>query len=97
MKIIKELSVNNPELIEIDNAIYLGKYVINIYFNDGVYKEVDFKSFLSSAIHPAIKSYLDETKFKQFKIVNGNLNWNDYDLIFPIADLYQGTLLKQKK
>jgi hypothetical protein len=97
MKIIKELSLNNPELIEIDNAIYLGNYVINIYFNDGVSKEVDFKPFLSSAIHPAIKDYLDETKFKQFKIVNGNLNWNDYDLIFPIADLYQGTLLKQKK
>jgi hypothetical protein len=33
---------------------------------------------------------LDESKFKQFLILDGNLNWNDYDLIFPIADLYQG-------
>lgn len=95
MKIIKELSINNIELIEIDNAIYLGNYIIEIYFNDGVSKEVDFKPFLSCSIHPAIKNYLDETKFKQFEIRNGNLNWNDYDLIFPIADLYQGTLLKK--
>ena len=39
-----------------------------------------------------IKKYLDETLFKQFKIVDGNLNWNDYDLIFPIYDLYQGKI-----
>jgi len=33
---------------------------------------------------------LDERKFKEFQIIDGNLNWNDYDLIFPIYDLYQG-------
>lgn len=95
MKIIKELGEKESELIEIDHAIYLGNYVINIYFNNGVSKEINFKPFLSSSIHPAIKNYLDETKFKQFNIIHGNLNWNDYDLIFPIVDLYQGTILKQ--
>lgn len=25
-------------------------------------------------------------------IVNGNVNWNDYDLIFPVAELYAGEL-----
>jgi hypothetical protein len=25
-----------------------------------------------------------------FKIVNGNLNWNDYEMIFPAWDLYRG-------
>jgi len=34
--------------------------------------------------------YLDESKFKEYKIIDGNLNWNDYDMIFPIEDLYQG-------
>ncbi len=23
---------------------------------------------------------------------DGNLNWNDYDLIFPISDLYSGQI-----
>jgi hypothetical protein len=27
-----------------------------------------------------------------YKIVDGNLNWNDYDLIFPIEVLYEGKL-----
>jgi hypothetical protein len=53
---------------------------------------VDFKSFLETSSHPSIKKYLDETKFKQFIILDGNLNWNDYDLIFPIADLHQGVV-----
>ncbi|MDP4579129.1 MAG: DUF2442 domain-containing protein, partial [Saprospiraceae bacterium] len=63
-----------------------------IFFNDGVCKLVDFKLFLENSSHPAIKKYLDEFKFKQFLILDGNLNWNDYDLIFPIADLYQGII-----
>jgi hypothetical protein len=52
----------------------------------------DFQSFLESSLHPSIRKYLDEKKFTQFKIVDGNLNWNDYDLIFPIDDLYKGNL-----
>jgi hypothetical protein len=55
-----------------------------------VCKLVDFKLFLESSSHPSIKKYLDETKFQQFIITDGNLNWNDYDLIFPIADLHKG-------
>ena len=35
---------------------------------------------------------LYEAKFKNYEIVDGNLNWNDYDLIFPIEDLYEGKL-----
>ena len=46
--------------------------------------------FLESSLHPSIRKYLDESKFNEYKIVDGNLNWNDYDMIFPIEDLYQG-------
>jgi hypothetical protein len=53
---------------------------------------VDFKPFLAHSCHPAIRQYLDESKFKQFEIVDGNLNWNDYELIFPVADLYEGKI-----
>jgi len=47
---------------------------------------------LESSLHPSIRKYLDEDKFKTYQIVDGNLNWNDYDLIFPLEDLYQGKL-----
>jgi hypothetical protein len=33
-----------------------------------------------------------QNKFKNFKIIDGNLNWNDYDLIFPVADLHEGKI-----
>jgi hypothetical protein len=92
MKIIKEYNEVNAEVIEIISAVFIGDYAIRILFTDGESKLVDFKKFLESSSHPSIKKYLDETKFKEFKIVEGNLNWNDYDLIFPIQDLYRGVI-----
>ena len=92
MRIFVDNNEVQVDSIEINSAIYIGDYAIRIFFNDGVCKLVDFKSFLENSSHPSIKKYLDESKFKEFLIVDGNLNWNDYDLIFPIADLYQGVI-----
>lgn len=91
--IITEENIDyNVESIEIQSARYIGDYVVRVFFNDGFNRLVDFRSFLESALHPSIRKYLDESKFKKFQIVDGNLNWNDYDLIFPIGDLYEGKL-----
>ena len=92
MRIFVDNNEVQVDSIEINSAIYIGDYAIRIFFNDGLCKLVDFKSFLENSSHPSIKKYLDESKFKEFLIVDGNLNWNDYDLIFPIADLYQGVI-----
>jgi len=27
------------------------------------------------------------------KIEKGNLNWNDYDMIFPVTDLYENRIM----
>jgi hypothetical protein len=40
----------------------------------------------------AIRQYLDENKFKQIQITDGNLNRNDYELIFPPEDLLAGKI-----
>jgi hypothetical protein len=92
MKITTEFTQPNYDLIEIISAIYLGDYALRIYFNDSSNKVVDFKYFLENSMHPSIRKYLDEKMFKEFEIVDGNLNWQDYDLIFPIEDLYQGKI-----
>ena len=92
MKITKVYSDYTPDLIEIKEARYIGDYAIRVFFSDGFYKLVDFKPFLESSLHPAIRKYLDEIQFKEFQIVDGNLNWNDYDLIFPIENLYEGKI-----
>ena len=92
MKITEEYIEYNIDFIEIKSVRYIGDYAIRIFFSDGSNKLVDFKPFLESSVHPAIRKYLDETKFKDYQIVDGNLNWNDYDLIFPIEDLIEGKI-----
>ena len=93
---MKIIVINTDNYIDkpvtIISAKNLGKYHILIEFNDGVEKFVDFSGFLSNSQHQSIKKYLDEALFGSFKIIDGNLNWNDYDMIFPIADLYDGTI-----
>ena len=78
--------------LKIDSAKYLSDFAIRIKFSDSSEKVVDFKPFLSKSLHPSIKKYLDEKKFSNFSLTDGNLNWNDYDLIFPIWDLYNGKI-----
>ncbi len=83
---------SKTEQLRIESAKYLSDYVIRIRFNDGTERLVDFKPFLYKSIHPSIRKYLDENKFSNFSLIDGNLNWNDYDLIFPIWDLYKGEI-----
>lgn len=92
MKITREYNDYQADSIEIKSAKYIGDFAIRISFSNGLNKLVDFKSFLESSLHPSIRKYLDETKFINFKIVDGNLNWNDYDMIFPLEDLHEGRL-----
>ena len=58
---------------------------------------MDFRPFLEQAKHPAIKKYLNERLFKTFQLKEGNLDWNDLDMCFPIEDLYKNTILKKEK
>ena len=94
MRIIIDYIENESELdlLKVDSAKYLSDYAIRIKFNDGIEKLVDFKQFLSKSLHPSIKKYLDENKFSNFSLTDGNLNWNDYELIFPISDLHNGRI-----
>jgi hypothetical protein len=93
MKIIKDYHTSQIiNVIEVISANYISDYTIRILFNDGNEKLVDFKPFLTRSLHPLISKYLDESQFKHFEITNGNLNWNDYDLIFPVHNLYEGLI-----
>ena len=76
--------------INIAKAEYVDGLRLRIAFDDGVERVVDFEPFLSKSMHPDIRKYLDKRRFKKFTVDRGHLHWNDYDLIFPIADLYAG-------
>lgn len=78
--------------LSIIHAEYLGYYKIRLTFSDGKIMVIDFGNFLNTERNPMIKKYLDESLFQNFNILYGDLVWNDYELCFPIYDLYQGKL-----
>jgi len=75
--------------IYVASAEHCGDYKIKLGFNTGEEKVVDFASFISRAQHPDIKKYQDIAAFQGFRITDGDLEWNDYELCFPVFDLYQ--------
>ena len=82
-----------PATINITTAEQVGDYALRLSFDDGTVQTVDFKPFLSLSRHPAIRAYLKPDRFAGFRIEYGELVWGDYDLCFPIADLYRNRLM----
>lgn len=69
-------------------------YVLEIEFNDGHIAVVDFAPFIFSSRHPDYEPYKSIENFLNFDIVDGNLNWDDYTMVFPVEDLYQNRIIK---
>ena len=75
----------------IDQAIYISDLSVELKFNDGTVRKVDFSTFLHSHPHPQYNKYQKPSNFKKFHIENGNIVWGkNWDLIFPIEKLYVG-------
>jgi len=84
----------NPEIINVVAAELAGDYRIRLTFDDGTAQVVDFKPFLQRSQHPDIRAYLDALRFAGFRIEYGELVWGDYELCFPLIDLYRNRLEK---
>jgi hypothetical protein len=81
-----------PEIVRIESAEYVPPYKLRLVFDDGHKSLVDFAPFLSRSRHPAFQAYHDRTRFRKFIVEDGFLHWNDFDLVFPMADLYAGKI-----
>lgn len=75
-------------------ADYVGNLTIRLRFTDGHEVTVDFGPFLRSTTLPDLKKYLLEENFQQFTIKDGNLDWNDFEMCFPVDDLYYNQIQK---
>jgi hypothetical protein len=79
-------------VVDIIMAEYVADYKLRLKFSDDKERIVDFEPFLRNTLNPMIRKYLALENFKNFTVEHGDLFWNDYDLCFPIADLYKGRI-----
>lgn len=86
------VTLAEDEVIDIEAVAYVEAHKLLLQFSNGVQQLVDFGPFLRASTNPMIRKYLDLANFKQVALTDGNIQWNDYDLCFPIADLYAGSL-----
>ena len=79
--------------ISVARAVYIDGYKLEVEFNDSKKHVVDFGNFLDTHSHPQYNKYKNPENFKKFRIENGNVVWGkDWDMIFPVYDLYQGKI-----
>jgi hypothetical protein len=88
------MKTRTVEYLEIVQAEYVSGYKIRLAFNDGMVRVMNFEPFLHKALNPDTTKYRQLRNFKKFHLHYGDLMWGDFDMIFPITDLYHGTILK---
>ena len=78
--------------LRVKQAQYVPRYKVDIEFNDGRRRVVDFGPFLKGSTNPMFTRYKTVRRFKDFHISHGDLMWGDFEMIFPITDLYEGKI-----
>ena len=73
-------------------AIHLSGYKLKLRFSDKTELAVDFKPFLTTSRNPMIRTYLLPENSRVLGLSHSDLIWDDYDLCFPVADLYEGNI-----
>jgi len=81
-------------ILKITNAEYVKDYKIKLVFSDNKERTINFEHFLKQAGSAMTRKFLNINEFKKFKIEYGDLVWNDYEMCFPIIDLYEDNILK---
>ena len=92
MNAIQRSKLEEGVAVDVTNAQHVPVYKIAITFSDGLEREIDFEPFLRTSSNPEIRAYLDPVRFAHFVLKEGELMWGDYELCFPISDLYEGTI-----
>ena len=84
--------ISEYQIVRIKKAKYLSGHKLKLFFNDGTEQIINFGPFLSNSLNPLIRKYLNQEEFMKYNLDDGDLEWNDYDLCFPVADLYENNI-----
>ncbi len=82
--------------ISIKKAEYIGDYILEILFDDGSKRTIDFGEFLKQQFNPDLTQFLNTSRFVNFRIEHGDLIWGDYPMCFPLWDLYTGEIIHDR-
>lgn len=80
--------------LSIIRARYVEKLKLELTFSDLTSQLVDFEEFLKKTQLPDLAKYGKSQNFKKFRINAGNLVWGDFEMIFPLEDLYKNQISK---
>jgi len=86
------MNVDDVAELSIVSAKHIESYILELRFNNSHTQRVDFSSFIFSNRHPDYEQYKNEDMFLNYKLIDGNLNWHNYRMIFSIEELYKGLL-----
>lgn len=86
------MTVPENAVIFVEAAGHAGDLRLRITFSDTTHRTIDFSPFLRRSRNPLIQAYLNPAAFGRFTVKDGDLIWDDYELCFPIADLYEGRI-----
>jgi len=84
--------VTVPAEVYVERARHVKDQALRLFFSNGRQRTVDFGPFLAGSANPHIRAFLDPEKFASFAVRDGDLVWGDWELCFPIADLYRGRI-----
>ena len=71
-----------------------GNLCVNLLFSDNKRKKINVGEYILAHPHPQYNKYLDESEIEKFTLDDGNIVWGeDWDLIFPIEQLYAGAIV----
>ena len=91
------MSIQYGVCLEIVKAEVVSDYTIKLEFSDGHKNTINFEPFISENPNESIHQFLDRRKFNSFRLDWGNLVWGDFEMCFPIEDLYSGSVIKHAR
>ncbi len=90
------MSLQRGVAVDIVKTEHLGRHRLELTFGDGHVSTTDFGPFFRRSPNPETRRFLDEKRFKSFSLVHGNLVWGDYEMCFPIEELYDGRISRKE-
>jgi hypothetical protein len=75
------MTLSENTVIFVERAEHAGDLKLRLTFSDGTQQIVDFGPFLRQSHNPLIQAYRNPAAFARFAVRDGDLIWDDYDLI----------------